>query len=304
MERAHRLQAGHARDRLLKEVGQCRPGQCPDQNDQSRRHERDQHPAGHIAPLVVGELMEVGTEPLSHASSLRFAVFSGRKLSTGVRGTDAPAGSNPGPGNRTWRSGGWGSFVGDIATGLKNQSFGNNVYAVSLIYPATNNFTSSYTTSRDAGVAALTAELNAIWYSCSSARPQIYLAGYSQGSDVVALTVARIGSDVRSMIKGSVLMGDPGYWRTDAINVWSRPVDGIFSRPASDRSVLNNLQSLGWVYGASGVWAWRQQVRSYCVAKDAVCQANVAAGWGEHSTGYGSSASDAVGWMSNFILWG
>jgi hypothetical protein len=252
-----------------------------------------------MAAVVLAAGLLVGTSTAAIAAN-----NCGPIVSIGVRGTDAPAGSNPGPGGRTRRSGGYGPFVVDLASKLHNQSFGSSVYAVSLNYPATNNFNSSYGSSRDAGVAALTTELQAIWNSCSSARPQIYLAGYSQGADVVALAVARLGSDVRGMIKGTVLLGDPGYWKTDAINVWSRTVDGIFYRSPNDRSVLNNLRSLGWVYGAAGVWDWRQQVRSYCVSKDAICQANVLAGWGEHTTGYNNAVDDAVGWMSNFILWG
>ena len=46
-------EAGDARDRLLEQPGERGSGERPDHDDKPCRHQRDEHPAGDVAALVL-----------------------------------------------------------------------------------------------------------------------------------------------------------------------------------------------------------------------------------------------------------
>lgn len=67
---AGRLEGRDPVDRLLENARQGGAGERPDQNDEARGHERDEHPAGHIPSIVVEVAGESGAET-GHDDSFR-----------------------------------------------------------------------------------------------------------------------------------------------------------------------------------------------------------------------------------------
>lgn len=121
----------------------------------------------------------------------------------GVRGTNAPEGSGLASGGRVWTSGGFGSNVTPVIEKLRSEfPIDLKSWVVSLNYPAKAEVnlidtSNSYISSRDSGVATLSAELES--YSSCAIRPMVLLIGYSQGADVVSTT---LGSAMNTTARG------------------------------------------------------------------------------------------------------
>lgn len=227
----------------------------------------------------------------------------------GVRGTNAPAGTSLAAGGRVWKSGGFGDHVKSVIdTAIApNPDVKAATWVVSLNYPAKSEVnlidaSNSYVNSRNAGVAALKAELES--YMACAQRPMVLLVGYSQGADVIATALGgSMNATARGQVKGAVLFGDPGYLPNQPVNKPGLNPGGIglFPRASGVQNTLNSLKSYGYSLDA-GTNAWRQVVRSYCNTGDAACQSNPG-GWGVHGQ-YGQHVGNAAVWLENFIKWG
>ncbi|WJS91114.1 cutinase family protein [Microbacterium testaceum] len=227
----------------------------------------------------------------------------------GVRGTGAPAGSNPGPGGRVWRSGGMGDFVTSIANGVDTNAPDalQGMYRVSLNYPATatvNPIDSSgaYINSRNAGVAALKAELQ--YYASCARPPSVTLIGYSQGADVIGTALGQVSQSIRSRVQAAVLLGDPSYRANQPINApgLNPGGSGMFSQTRTDaiQNALNGMTSYGWNADTQSMGT-RQHVREYCLYGDAACQNQIATGWNIHGQ-YGAWVNAATNYINNVVL--
>lgn len=272
---------------------------------ENNRFRRRVYSAATVAALLCAGLFG-GAAPANAAPAGPCEAFM---VIIGVRGTNAPAGSNLAAGGRVWRSGGFGDHVKPVidTTINPNPDVRAETWVVSLNYPATAEVnlvdsSNAYVNSRDAGVAALKAELES--YMACANRPMVLLVGYSQGADVIATTLGgQMNATAKSQVKGAVLFGDPGYLPNQPVNKPGLNPGGIglFPRDTGVQDTLNSLKSYGYSIDTGG-HASRQVVRQYCNANDAVCQSNVV-GWGVHSQ-YGQYVASAAVWLENFVKWG
>ncbi|GAA4782642.1 hypothetical protein GCM10023351_29950 [Microbacterium gilvum] len=132
----------------------------------------------------------------------------------------------------------------------------------------------------------------------------VFLGGYSQGADVIARALPKLTSSARSLIKGVVLFGDPGYLPNRAINAPGlNPANhGYFPWSTTAANLLDNLKTQGW-NADTNKSGWRQTVRSYCRKGDAVCQNVVVSGWDIHEN-YTAYIAPAHAYLRNFLLQG
>lgn len=139
----------------------------------------------------------------------------------------------------------------------------------------------TYWESVDGGVAALRALLARQVYDCPSTR--FLLTGYSQGAHVVTRYLetldpaGRLDRAVAERVTGVALFGSPVFAPADGPVVdqslagrgaYDRNRSGVFAPPASARrpSVLSAR-------------TWLLRTRSYCLARDAICQNPALPNW-------------------------
>lgn len=112
---------------------------------------------------------------------------------------------------------------------------------------------------------------------CGGLMPLIYLAGHSQGADVVmsVLGNSQLKESVWRNIKAVAVFGDP---------MWSAGKNYNYTAATSGNGILgprgsgltNLIESRYWIYGwAQGASSqkWFSRVRSWCYTNDWACQA-------------------------------
>ncbi len=177
---------------------------------------------------------------------------------------------------------GYGEQVGGVVRGIVSDvgRAGLTVKDVSLDYPAISLadsfglalFTGEYDRSVDTGVAALTAELDALRTACPTSR--VVLVGYSQGAQVIKKTMlARPPVD---RVESVILLGDP---TRDTVQT------GLFR--LGDKAIVNP-GSLGAVNIASHI---RPLAIDVCAVNDAVCSGS-GLNFQGHLDGYADTYSE------------
>lgn len=257
-----------------------------------------------VASLTIASLLTA--TPANAAPSGPCSAFM---VVIGVRGTNAPAGTSAASGGRVWRSGGFGSHVQPIIDriGNGNADVRNSTYIVSLNYPAKAEVnlidnSASYISSRNAGVAALKAELES--YMACTYRPAVMLVGYSQGADVIATTLgSSMNSTAKGQVKGAVVMGDPSYRSGQPVNAPgnNQTGNGMWWRTDATQNTLNSLRTYGW-NSDTNTMSNRNVLREYCNAGDAACQGNYI-NWAAHAD-YDKYADPAAVFLNNFLFQG
>lgn len=217
----------------------------------------------------------------------------------GLRGTQAPSGSNLAPGGRTWSTGGFGDQVSPLATKWRNTP-GVAVYTESIAYTA-GPIDGNYINSVNDGSTKLLAELKAI-LGCKY-RPMVILAGHSQGAHALlnAVSSPSFSAEMRAMVKAVVAYGDPTYVSGMNYNSPSAAPSGAgqFPRAVPSSSTLQAFTTYGWPPNdpnATGP-VTMSKIRSYCFTGDWACQAAPynAQSNATHNA-YASLASTAYSW--------
>lgn len=239
--------------------------------------------------VMLGSIILVGAPanamPTSNLCS--FAVF------IGVRGTGAAAGTNLTHNGRVWTTGGHGTQVAPVVTGLYNLP-DMPFYFESLAYPALPTLGPSI----QDGVAKLTAELNYVAQTCPYS--PIVLAGHSQGAAVITQTLTTsllLSATAKANIRNVVLYGDPYYQRGLITNYPDRANNGALWDPMVQNKVrLADYKYWGWPAGGNSE-AWIYKVREYCNIGDYFCQNNTAdSGFVIHNS-YAQYANSVTGWI-------
>jgi hypothetical protein len=191
----------------------------------------------------------------------------------GVRGTIEPAGSQLGPGDRTWLQGG----LGATATLAADFKYDNELpfYIESLNYPATP-IGPDYYTSLEVGKTRLRAELESIASQCPYTN--VILAGYSQGAHVIGDVLAPVSgptlsAEARRHITGVVFFGDISYRPNKSFNAAGNGTGiGTFQRSDVSSNGLAAYTNYTYATPQSTSPSYVPIIRSYCLAGDQYCQ--------------------------------
>lgn len=131
-----------------------------------------------------------------------------------------------------------------------------------LVYPASG---AGYLTTLPTGSNNLKDEIRWIVQHCPTSS-KIVLIGHSQGAHVIGNAIQGLNVADYPRIKAVVLLGDPTYLHSRAINsaTSSTTGHGIFNRYAQERNWLDS-------FGTTGINGGKQRIRSYCYTGDAIC---------------------------------
>lgn len=198
-----------------------------------------------------------------------------------ARGTDVPSPAVVSRNGRVWEGAGYGPVLGRLIGDFRDMPV--EVNAMGLNYPASGGAT--YFSSVNAGVESLVGEVNWIARKCS-ATARIVLLGHSQGADVIldALSSGRVSAAALGRIKAVGVFGDPTHGPKRAINAAGNPeAYGILNRSALSRKWLDGYKTPGNLGG-------QQKIRSWCYAKDAVCNGGLGTNLETHSSYLNSAA--------------
>ena len=186
-----------------------------------------------------------------------------------VRGSNEAAGTGMSASGYAYASGGVGALSRLVSTIEADPQV--PVYTESIIYPASIVPTTEdpiYTASRDVGVANLTAEMNDLAATCPATN--MWLAGYSQGADVIGRTLSSpnavsLSQRAKMLFNGAVFFGDPTYHPGELINAAPNTQSGL-------TSVTREVGSLDSWTGTSPVLGEIPKIQSFCYELDIVCQ--------------------------------
>ena len=172
----------------------------------------------------------------------------------GVRGSGETAADGGGYGNTVGSLVDWAHILDPGTTGEYV-----NYPAIRVAPWNPRYFTSTYNNSVGAGITSLLAHLSGFMQTCHASR--VYLAGFSQGAQVVADTYLGWLSDAeRARVQRLVLFGDPKF----------RGDEGL---PPNSGTYDARLSGIVAQTGSSHRWPARDtaKVRSYCASGDPIC---------------------------------
>lgn len=223
-----------------------------------------------------------------------------------VRGTEEPAGSNPTPSGRLWRTGGHGNQLSALAAEFRIRS-PLPMYVASLNYPAGK---ASYPFSVATGRTNLVNELNSLAEQCRY--PAFFLAGFSQGASVVLESLLKwnnqgaapnLSAKAKNAIRAVVAFGDPNFAVKQAFNAPGAPTDRggrLGQRNSNSNAELASYRYWGWPPGGSGQ-GWVYKIRSYCYPGDAFCNTANDSNYTIHNSYGKKSTMDARRWMEDMV---
>lgn len=223
----------------------------------------------------------------------------------GVRGSFEDAGTGTSASGQSYQSGGFGGQVSALIETIRltHDDLPMNTYGIK--YPASvvpGGDYPNYVASKDAGAKALIAEMNYQAAACPATN--IWLSGHSQGADVIGQVLStptsnQLSTRAQQVLNGVVLLGDPTYQPGERIN--SADNDAPASGILATRRTAGSMD--GWTGNSAGFGAI-PLVRSYCYAKDIICQAGSASGTGPHNSYNvdGELLIEASGFLWDFIL--
>ncbi|WDG18078.1 cutinase family protein [Microbacterium sp. Clip185] len=272
----------------------------PKKNTPPRRGLRALLAAPLIAALIVG-----GTLGSASAASAAqpSGVCAGANVFIGVRGTNAPGGSNPSTTGNAWQSGGMGDQVQGLANHFKYDAPYSSAwptYVESLNYPASTDLIGSIA----AGVQTLRAELNYIGSLCGVFTPNIILAGHSQGAAVISGVLKNPGllnQRAKQAIRAVALLGDPYHSANMPYSMLNNSNYGTLAMTAGEyNTIYENFRFWGWAQYSENI-GWVSKVRDYCFTGDAACTGNLTdSGWQIHNA-YTALTSQITSWMDYML---
>lgn len=225
------------------------------------------------------------------------------QIMIGVRGTDAPAGVGTTQNGRVYVTGGFGPQLSSLASYADADGF--KTWSAAINYPASGGLL--YNSSVDEGVSKLISLLNST-LQCPLP-PLIFLAGHSQGADVVMHVLASpsLKPTVIENIKAAAVFGDPQWTGGSNYNYQPPSTSGygiLGPRGGWERYTLENTYWVyGWPPGGTGQ-GWLSRIRSYCYANDWACQnlALTASTDATHNS-YSAQAYNVWQWMVKLSEW-
>lgn len=190
----------------------------------------------------------------------------------GVRGTLAPAGSGSAEGGRVYASGGFGQQIQSLVPKFNADAF--TTWARAIRYNAAGG--TGYLSSFVDGQQKLLAVLNSL-ADCGGLMPLIYLAGHSQGADIVMATLgnSQLKATVWKNIKAVAVFGDP-MWSAGKNYNYTAATSGSGILGPRGPGITNLIESRYWIYGypqTGSTQKWMSRVRSWCYTNDWACQA-------------------------------
>ncbi|MBT1631460.1 cutinase family protein [Curtobacterium flaccumfaciens] len=223
----------------------------------------------------------------------------------GVRGSWEDAGTGTSASGSSYQSGGFGHQVSAIIEDLRlvHPDLPMNTYGIKYPASVTPAFEdASYLSSKDAGAKALIAEMNYQAAACPAT--SIWLAGHSQGADVMGQVLStptsnQLSTRAQQVLNGVILLGDPSYRTTERINseMNTGKGAGLTARGRTTGS-MDGWTGDSFTYGAIPL------VRSYCYTDDLICQAGSTVDTGPHNSYNQDEAllRDAESFLWGFIL--
>lgn len=169
-----------------------------------------------------------------------------------------------GSGETATDAGGYGATINAVLTALQGRD--SSVNDIAIDYQALGvrwydprYYGYRYNHSVGSGIGSLLAELTGFLSACHQSH--VYLAGYSQGAQVVGDTyLGWLSDSERARITRVVLIGDPKFW-------------GGQGAPVDDGDYNARKHGIATVAGSQHVWTGADlaKVRSYCANGDPVC---------------------------------
>lgn len=254
-----------------------------------------------LTAVVLG--LALGVTGAQSAQAAPASKCSADQVFIGVRGSDAPAGSGSEEGGRVYASGGFGDQIAALAPSFNADVF--STWARAIRYDARGG--TEYWPSQLDGEQKLVTVLNSL-ADCGGQMPLIFLAGHSQGADVVleALANSQLLKSVWVNIKAVAVFGDPKFRSGMNFN-FSPPPGGQGILGARTTGLTNVLESRYWFYGYPQ-WAdhpmWSSRIRSWCYPNDWACQSlALNSSTNASHNNYAQHMPDVFSWMMHMGEW-